>query len=857
MTQRSFAFSLSGPTARLMVWFILGIFLVATSGCGGCTKKATVANKKTEKEKKPKKKKKPYLSMRPSVVPTDDVEDGTQLNAIKPGHWTTITQRMIANNEDTQVEIRSSVIDQFDRRVRLDNTAYELVATRAAAMPKERIREFESLFYIPRSKKPILRNRVVNRRNGAIVIDSTRPAMVMPAYQTYFVVLSTEPDRLKFLKSSHCVRSLSTFEDGPADVIYNRVAYLQPDAKTLPLPSHSLTWTSISVVFWDRLDPNRVSASQQTALLDWLHWGGRLIISGPGSMERLRGSFLEPYLPADRTDAVELTADHLSEFNDTWSVPPNVGAPGPEQSTDTTPVSVKAGMVGVQLKTINDGYFVAGTGELVAEARVGRGSIVATSFSLADRAVTTWPSYDSFINGCLLQRPRRQFSNVGHTATEVRLDTVFGSQDPRLVSNLRYFSRDTPPYGDGFSAARASWAVDPSSGVAAWNDDSGTSAAARTVLKDAAGISIPQVGFVLRTLAVYLLIIVPVNWLFFRLIGRVEWAWVAAPLIAIGGSLAVVRLAELDIGFARSRTEVATLEFHGGYDRAHVSRYNALYTSLTSQYSLAIAESNALAQPFPTESTYSPGSYDTIHEVRLRRGRNMEMDGFHVGSNSTGMVHSEQMFDLGGRFHLTGDDESSWMVRNQSDLSISGVGLLRRDGDQLQVAWIGDLPSRQAKPAKFELMTSKQWAIDEWSSVAPFARSQSDDGQLKLRALWSVAVKQLAIEENEVRLIGWRDEALEGIEFKPAASQTRSQTLVVGHFWVGKMKRPARDENLPPPASDDEFRVLRDSDLLNPELEQPGAPTRPPTPGSTPTSPIQESPISPGPANDVSSPAPE
>ena len=33
-------------------------------------------------------------------------------------------------------------------------------------------------------------------------------------------------------------------------------------------------------------------------------------------------------------------------------------------------------------------------------------------------------------------------------------------------------------------------------------------------------------------LAIYLLVLVPLNWLVFWLIGKVEWAWIAAPLIA-------------------------------------------------------------------------------------------------------------------------------------------------------------------------------------------------------------------------------------------------------------------------------------------------------------------------------------
>ena len=55
-------------------------------------------------------------------------------------------------------------------------------------------------------------------------------------------------------------------------------------------------------------------------------------------------------------------------------------------------------------------------------------------------------------------------------------------------------------------------------------------------LTEAAGIEIPRADFVIKVLAVYLLVLVPLNWLVFWLMGRVEWAWIAAPIIALVGA---------------------------------------------------------------------------------------------------------------------------------------------------------------------------------------------------------------------------------------------------------------------------------------------------------------------------------
>ena len=60
-------------------------------------------------------------------------------------------------------------------------------------------------------------------------------------------------------------------------------------------------------------------------------------------------------------------------------------------------------------------------------------------------------------------------------------------------------------------------------------------------------------------LTLYLVALVPLNWLVFNAIGRVEWAWIAAPVIAVVGTWLIVDRARLDIGFVRSQTEIGVL----------------------------------------------------------------------------------------------------------------------------------------------------------------------------------------------------------------------------------------------------------------------------------------------------------
>ena len=72
------------------------------------------------------------------------------------------------------------------------------------------------------------------------------------------------------------------------------------------LPAHANQWTSIACVLWDDASPAALEPAQQQAMLDWLHWGGQLILSGPDTLDTLRDSFLAPYLPALRAGARKL-----------------------------------------------------------------------------------------------------------------------------------------------------------------------------------------------------------------------------------------------------------------------------------------------------------------------------------------------------------------------------------------------------------------------------------------------------------------------------------------------------------------------------------------------------------------------
>jgi hypothetical protein len=325
-------------------------------------------------------------------------------------------------------------------------------------------------------------------------------------------------------------------------------------------------------------------------------------------------------------------------------------------------------------------------------------------------------------------------------------------------------------------------------------------------LRRAAGISVPNRSFVMWMVGLYLLIIVPINWLVFRLVGRVELAWLAVPVLAIGWGVAVVWLAQLDIGFARAETEVAVLEVQNGYPRAHLTRYMALYTSLSTTYDVHFADPSALAQPFARDRSRPLGEGRST--VSLRSAADQQLTDFVVSSNSTEMVHSEQMVNLNGAIDWRHPADAAPTLENNTKLSLTGLAVLRRravdegeaeapaDAESIvEGAWIGDLaPGEKVEVDWLDFDTARE-AIDAGRETSPVTAKKPPDGALSLRGLIDLAEEPHALQPGDVRLVGWYDAGLPGAEADPNAPQARRKTMVLANLRFGD-KPAARDLNL-------------------------------------------------------------
>jgi hypothetical protein len=336
------------------------------------------------------------------------------------------------------------------------------------------------------------------------------------------------------------------------------------------------------------------------------------------------------------------------------------------------------------------------------------------------------------------------------------------------------------------------------------------------------------------------------------MIGRVEWAWLAAPLIALVGAFSVIRYAQLDIGFARSVTEIAVAELHAAYPRAHVTRYTALYSSLSTGYDVEFEDPDALVQPFGTLVDDQRWQSDRIISATLRSDRNVTLSGFQVASNKTGFVHCEQYCDLGGSMQLLGESRGARQVENKTAYSLHDVGVLWRSPEgRLEGAWVGDLAAGAVVPLEFVHLANGVVHLEQWDKSATtmsleiqlqqairrlnqddddrsltvaeaiedpqlridFVRyDENGDGKLdyvelirwarKLRAgeismgqMVGLATRNLKLQPGDVRLIGWSDEPMPDRSIIPSASQVMVRTMFLVHLEVPPLPVPAPDLN--------------------------------------------------------------
>lgn len=710
---------------------------------------------------------------------------------IKPGHWFTAGQPLRSNRADVRGRMQSQIFAGVANPPgpQPARAAGSLRSTRPLILPKGQLRRLDYRLLSPRngpldSQRCYLASRIVTPA-GALLFDvGQQPFYALAASEYFFVILTSRPERFAPLQVADWVRppaSDTTFQ--PAAANYRMV--IPSSDEVLPLAETMLDWSSTAVLFWDDLEAAACTPDQLRAISDWVHFGGQLIVNGAEASAALAGSGLGTLLPLRPTGNSELDATAATQLLRSYAVAGDASTSG--QIKRLTDQSARLAVDGIVAPS---SLAIAGTGNLVLERQIGRGRVVQSRFDLTSDWLALWRSYDSFFNGVILRRPPRRYRGPDaadplQTPTQIYPGWEAIGADPALNTRFRIASRDAalflapdPPEsaaaggGHPLSQLDPTTLIDPVSGVSGWSDTSDAVSLCRQILRAESGIEIPQVSLVMRLLGLYLLLLVPVNYLVFRLLGRLEWAWLAVPVIAIGGAVLVAHAARLDIGFARSQTELGLLEMQANYPRGHVSRIVAIYNSLSSTYEIQFDTIDGAAAPLG-----EPGDLERLPQFLTGWGDGPALRGLVVPSNQVKLLRCESMLDVGGTIRMEGTDR----LVNETSYDLEDLIVIEKSpAGQVTVH-----TAASCGPGSAVTLTRRP----------PDYRPRRGLPMRSEELLSRLAAAE-AIPAGSRRLVARIDRSLPGMTITPSANQTAAQSALLVHLSHPELPAPQADENL-------------------------------------------------------------
>lgn len=793
---------------------------------------------------------------------------------VKPGHWIAVQSEIESTQEDFAGQLQYSMRRGDSAPRLIPGTRYYQLSQRPANMAKEQQKRLELPIFVVDSVSLHFLPELLNRRGG-LVSQQTELFFKLQDHQYHCVVLSDQPDTYNFLsvlpsirnvKLNQWISDLQDFSPDSSgttsqdfsnpettfhiDSLYYKLT-LSRWKSEVELPSNVQQWTSIAYLLWSDFAPDRLSPEQQTALIDWLHFGGQLIVSGDG-LDGLNASFLKDYLPVRPVSSKNEPGNTLLPILEKWSLHRNANGQPILPAISNSDIFVRN--VWELNPTASE---IPDTNGLVAERQVGKGRIVVTAFPLNLTRLRGWTSFDHWFNSCLLRRPGRthrsedeiynaqlpwQFPvpNAGQPTEPTPAPTKTGFSwtanglEPHQASvftTLNFASRDWRPYEPPSSVDASNPSVLASTpqsylpifdrqsrrfalgstqrSQGAWDDYSEISRAARSCLKEQAGITPPSRAWVLQALLIYLAVLVPINYVIFRLARRLELAWFSIPVIAIVGAYMVVRAASLDIGFSNKHLQVNLIEVPTNYSRGHLTGYGSLYSSLTSQFRFESENSTTVALPFPSANLLTEVS-ETPAEFRLELDRAIKFGPQQVLSNTMEMYQFQQMIDLEGAFRFRTTDQNSASaadeVENQTKLNLSDVGVFKLDPDGQTVffARLSKLPSGGTEALQWQVLRHSEQLIDTWKGTCLEDRVYLVSEIVSLFSLqnrepysmtWPEAIEILLQQKPEVaealQSVAQRRSLAPSIKLTPALLDAALQELAPPGLSLGSLFRAA------------------------------------------------------------------
>ena len=870
------------PTASFIRVLWLSLLLLPILGCRGCDSQR--ANPTDSQGEKGKNQKQRLVADELRTLPYSAEIVG---NSIKPGHWYQTRHKLKANFGDEALVASLFEIDRDENPIPPWTQGIPMQFERNLSLAKGQEKTIELKVLQPEDIRPMdpsgttnpnvsIFTRYALRSIGSPLLEESFLLKPMSPYQYDMLVLSREVSPFTFWRGLDCIVWPLYEQDGKFRVTPHRIIDISEEELSNSFPNQLATMTSISHVVLNDASISRLNEEQQTAFRDWIHFGGTLIINGPEALASVEGSFLRSLAPLEQTSPGAFSDDMIDLLNNSWSLRFAKGERVPFASEvlrskamqipllQGTLASAQTDQVNSEGNAAREARWVPELEGLVAERLVGQGRIVMTAYPMNNAMFVNWPSYSAMIHNGILRKPARTAS----LGLEPRVEYVGpyeGSEmNPSHNTRLRIWARDLDDStmrnrGEVLSTSAKSELESKTkpkqTSYGAWNSRSRIVENATDTLRASSGINVPLVNSVIKWLAAYLLVLVPLNWIVFRLLGKLEYAWAAAPIIAVAGVFFIARGVRLDVGFTRSHTAIEFLELHNNYPRGVLSSYHALYTSLTTNYrvvlpdgslvandqstaedtidSLRGTKANGVITPMPSHVQRSVSDRGKLLEYRIADERGNGLQAFPVLSNTTGLVQSEEMIQLPGTIQCVPTESNSpsetnsdsnkytWSVTNTSDVPLNDLAVLGID-DQGQFR-IGSVDLVESQ-STVEVVTEVEPENIRWLKKWGVQADQNSDGQQenqlgkrrnkKVQPEPSVPVNEelplggflrdicerYPLGPNEWIAVGWTDKKLTNLQITPQTLQSSSRTIVLLHIRPPEMQPVAHDQRLYVPA---------------------------------------------------------
>lgn len=484
------------------------------------------------------------------------------------------------------------------------------------------------------------------------------------------------------------------------------VHYLQPAG----LPDRWVGYDMLRALVLLDGSPREIDADRARALQQWVASGGTLVVTGGSEWQRLREGFLADLLPFEATGTRVLAGAP--------ALVARYGAPLGRDPLMITTGRVKSGVT-----------FASERGSaLIVRSHYGAGNVVFLAFDPSRPPIAGWRGSEGLWRDLLKWADERPRYIDPNQESEGGGSTPFGGRRSRYYRN---------PYQQGYQSLVSAFA------------------------QERKEMRAPPFEIIGLFLIVYLVCLVPANYLVLKKLDRREWAWVTTPLI-----VAVFTLTSYGVGYSLKGgtlilSKLTIVQSNGEQGTGRADTLFGLFSPGKRNYNLLAADRDATCSDIATGETAAQRAY-----LKVNEDKGFRVEEAAINMWTMRMFQSHAVVGLGqgirSRFRVS---QGTPMVEltNQTGRAFTEAMVLTTQG--------------AATIAKFEKGQTVKLALK------PGAPSLGSTSAIRTSAYGALQLQDpsrqiVNLGGAEALFLGWSDASLDSVQIANERPDVNSQTLV-------------------------------------------------------------------------------